>query len=237
MKTALILALTASIAVPAAYADSVIVDSSSAVTFLSNGTSTTTDFSSAFTSANFSSAQTGPDAAVLSSTPFYTTAAALTTAGAQWIGTSAGAGNGSTPGYTALYAISFDVPDAFVSATLTLNYEVDNSLGETNAGVYLNGVALPDSTGIPCPAPCAPSFSTLQTYTDNSVTVDLVQGTNWLYLDGVNLGAEGGIIFSADISTVNASSPSPVPEPPSVVLVSTMLLALAFRARRHLIRA
>ena len=120
MKTLLILGLTAAIATPAAYADSITINSSNAVTFLSNGTSTSTDFPSAFTTANFDSAQTGPNAAVLTSTPFYTTAASLTTAGAQWIGTSVGGGNGSTPDYTALYAISFNIPDAFVSASLTL---------------------------------------------------------------------------------------------------------------------
>ena len=232
VKTGLIPALIAAIALPA-YADNVIVNSSSAVTFVSNGTSTTTDFPSAFTTANFNSAKTGTDAAVLTTTPFYTTASALTTAGAEWIGTSAGAGNGSTPGYTALYAISFTIPDAFVSGTLTLNYEVDNALGDTNAGVYLNGTALPSSTGIPCGVniACAASFDGLQTYTDNNVTADLVQGTNWLYLDGVNLGAEDGIIFSATISTVN--SLSAVPESSSVILLSILLLMVVMVARKR----
>ena len=209
MTALLILGLTAAMVVPAAYADSVTVNSSSAVTFLPNGTSTTTDFPSAFTAANFDSAQTGANAAVLTSTPFYTTAASLTTAGAQWIGTSAGGGNGSSPDYTALYAISFTIPNTFVSGSLTFNYEVDNALGDTNAGIYLNGIALPGSTGIPCGAgvACSGAFSALQTYTNSNVTADLVQGTNWLYIDGVNLGAEGGLIFSADISTTNATVP------------------------------
>jgi hypothetical protein len=233
MKTGLILSFTAALAIPTAYADSFTVNSSNSVTFLSNGTSTTTDFPSPFTTANFHSAQTGPNAVVLASIPFYTTDASLTTAGAQWIGTSAGAGNGSTPGYTALDAISFNIPDAFVSASLTLNYEVDNALGDTNPGVYLNGIALPGSTGIPCGVgvACSGSFTALQTYTDNNVTADLVQGTNWLYIDAVNLGFEGGLIFSAHISTVNAS---PVPEPTSVVLMCTMLLGVAFVARKRI---
>jgi hypothetical protein len=183
MKIGLILGLIAAVAVPGAYADNVTINSSNAVTFLSNGTSTTTDFPSPFTMANFNSAQTGAPAAVLTSTPFYTTAASLTTAGAQWIGTSAGGGNGSTADFTALYAVSFDIPDAFVSGSLTLNYEVDNELGDLNPGIYLNGTALPSSTGIP--GTSTPSFTTLQTYTDN-VTADLVQGTNWLYIDAVN---------------------------------------------------
>src|ERR1700722_7677477 len=139
MKIVLILGLTAAIATPAAYADSITINSSNAVTFLSNGTSTTTVFPFAFTTANFNSAQTGENAAVLTSTSFYPTAASLTTAAAQWIGTSAGGGSGSTPGYTALYAIGFDIPDGFVSGSLTLNYEVDNQLGDLNPGIYLNG--------------------------------------------------------------------------------------------------
>jgi len=231
MKTGLILGLAAALAIPAAYADIVTVNSSTSATFLSNGTSTTTDFPSPFTTANFNSAQTGPNAVVLTSIPYYTTAASLTTAGAQWIGTSAGAGAGSSPGYTALYAISFNIPDAFVSGSLTLNYEVDNALGDTNPGVYLNGTALPGSTGS-CPS-CISNFNTLQTYTDNSVTADLVQGTNWLYIDAVNLGGPGGLIFSANISTVNSS----VPEPTSVILMSTMLLGVAFVARKRIGRA
>jgi hypothetical protein len=233
MRTVLLLALTAAIASPAAYADSVTINSSDAVTFLSNGTSTSTDFPSAFTTANFDSAQTGANAVVLTTIPFYTTAPSLTTAGAQWIGTSAGGGNGSTPGYTALYAISFDVPDAFVSGSLTLNYEVDNELGDLNPGIYLNGNALPGSTNN---TGCSPTcFSGLQTYSDSSITADLVQGTNWLYLDAVNLGSEGGLIFSADVSTVNSTSP--VPEPSSVILMFTMLLALALLSRKRKLRA
>jgi PEP-CTERM motif len=224
VKTVLILVVAATIATPV-FADSFTINSSNAVTFLPNGTSTSTDFSSAFTTANFNSAQTGDHATVLTSTPFYTTAASLTTAGAQWIGTSAGAGSGSTPGYTALYAISFNIPHTFVSGSLTLNYEVDNALGDLNPGVYLNGFALPNSSGIPCGVgvACLGAFNGLQTYTDNMVTADLVNGTNWLYIDAVNLGGPGGLIFSADISTVNAS---PVPEPSTLLLLATGVLSL-----------
>jgi len=232
--TALILGLTVALAIPAAYANVITINSSNAVTFLPNGTSTTTDFSSPFTAANFSSAQTGTPASVLTSTPFYTTAASLTSAGAVWIGTSAGAGNGSSPAYTGLYTSSFTIPGAFVSGSLTLNYEVDNALGDLNPGIYLNGTALPSSTGIPCGSgvACSGSFSAMQTYNDNNVTADLVQGTNWLYIDAVNLGAEGGLIFSADILTTSA--PSPAPEPSSLLLLGSGLLGLAGFVRRRI---
>lgn len=224
MKKSLILGIVAAFAIPGVYADTVTLDSSSAVTFLPNGTSTSTDFSSPFTSASFTSAQTGANAALLTTTPFYTTAASLTSAGALWIGTSAGAGNGATPGYTALYAISFTIPDAFVSGSLTLNYEVDNVLGDLNPGIYLNGTALPGSTNN---TGCSPScFNASQTYTDSSATADLVQGTNWLYIDAVNLGAEGGLIFSATISTVNSTSATPEPSIYALILFGLGILAL-----------
>jgi hypothetical protein len=220
----LILGLIVAIAIPEVYADSVVVNSSSAVTFLPNGTSTSTDFSSPFVAANFLSAQTGANAAILTTIPFYTTAVSLTGAGAQWIGTSAGGGNGSTPDYTALYAISFVIPDAFVSGSLSLNFEVDNELGDLNAGVYLNGIALPGSTNN---TGCGPAcFLALQNYTDSSVTADLVQGTNWLYIDGVNLGQEGGLIFSATISTVNSTGVTPEPSSYCLTLIGLGLLVL-----------
>lgn len=233
MKRGSILGFVATLTISGAYADSITVNSSSAVTFLPNGTSTSTDFSSPFTTANFASAQTGADAAVLSSTPYYTTSPTLISEGAVWIGTSAGGGSGSTPDYTALYAVSFTIPDAFVSGSLTLNYEVDNALGDVNPGIYLNGVALPSSTGIPCGtgSACTGSFDALQTYTDANITADLVQGTNWLYLDAVNLGAEGGVIFSAAISTVNATSSTP--EPATLWLVGAGLIAALGASRRR----
>jgi hypothetical protein len=76
-----------------------------------------------------------------------------------------------------------------------LFYAIDNLLGDSNAGIYLNGIALPNSTGIG-------SFGSQNTYTDANIGSDLSQGTNWLYIDGVNLGGPAGLIFSADISTV-----------------------------------
>jgi hypothetical protein len=164
--------------------------------------------------------------------PFYTTAASLTGAGAHWIGTSAGGGNGSSPDYTALYAIAFSIPDAFVSGSLTLNYEVDNVLGDLNPGIYLNGTALPGSTNN---TGCSPScFLGLQSYSDSSVTADLVQGTNWLYIDAVNLGAEGGLIFSATISTVNSTGATPEPSTYGLTLIGFGLLVLK---RKRLVAA
>jgi hypothetical protein len=113
-----------------ASADMITVESSSAVTFLDSG-STTTDFPAPFTPAQFAAAQTGPAAFVLASTPLYIPASDIS--GALWIGTNANAGVGT--GDTALYAISFGLPSAVSAASLTLTYAVDNDLGDTSRSV------------------------------------------------------------------------------------------------------
>jgi len=105
-----------------------------------------------------------------------------------------------------------------------LNYEVDDELGELNAGIYLNGNALPLSTGIPG---TTTAFTSLQTYSDSNVAGDLVQGTNWLYLDDVNREAEAGLIFSANISTTNT------PEPSDFCLGCIGLVAIGAARRRR----
>ena len=141
---------------------------------------------------------------------------------------------------TALYAISFMLPSTVSSASLNLFYAVDNILGDSNAGIYINGTALPGSTGIPCGSgvPCGSAFTEQNTYTDSSIASLLVSGTNWLYLDAVNLGAEGGLIFSATITTGTSSV---APEPSGLVLLGSglllILVALMARPRGMLNRA
>jgi len=219
MRTGSILGFVIAISIPGVYADSITVNSSAAVTFLNSGL-TSTDFPSPFNAANFMAAQTGPSAALLSSTPFYVGSLSSAPA-AQWIGVDATAG--TTTADTALYAISFDIPDPFSSGSLNLFYAVDNELGGTNAGIYLNGKALPNSTGIG-------GFTSQNTYTSASIGADLVQGTNWLYFDAVNLGLEAGLIFSADVSTVNSTA---APEPASVLLFAAALVAVGAVSRRR----
>jgi hypothetical protein len=221
MKIHLILPLTAAMLLPAAYGDTVTVQSGAGVTFLDSGNGSS-DFTSPFAAGDFTSAQTGTAAVLIAPNPAWV--GSLSSApSAQWIGTNSAAA--SSEGDTALYAISFDITDPFSSASFNLFFAVDNQLGLTNAGIYLNGNALPTSTGFG-------SFDQQYTYTDASVEADLVQGTNWLYIDAVNTGGPAGLMFSATTTTVNASS---APEPASFYLLLPALIAgaacLRFRNR------
>jgi hypothetical protein len=198
---------------PRAGAQSITVNSSSAVTFLDSGSSTT-DFTTPFTAANFTAAQTGPTASVLTSTPYYVPLLPVSQPPVPvWIGTNATAG--ASVGDTALYAASFTLPSNVSSASLTLYYAVDNNLGYTNPGIYINGTALPASTGLPSGCldqVCA--FTQENTYTDASVGSLLVSGTNWIYFDAVNLGGPAGLIFSAVINyTVGTACAGPAVVP------------------------
>jgi hypothetical protein len=190
-----------------ASADMITVESSGTVRFLDSGSSNT-DFPAPFTPAQFAAAQTGPAASVLTSTPFYIPASDIP--GALWIGTNANAG--ASMGNTALYAISFNLPSAVSAASLTLTYAVDNDLGDTNAGIYINEVALPNSTGIPCGpgVACNGAFDSVNTYTDPSIGSLLVSGTNTIYFDAVNLGGPAGLLFSANITFTPAVVPAPL---------------------------
>jgi hypothetical protein len=205
-----VLAISLLATLPQARADSITLYSSGAVTYLDSGT-TNGDFPSPFTAGNFTSAQTGTAASVLVATPAYFSSSDIP--GAVWIGTNPVAG--FVYGDTALYAVSFDLPSNVSSASLSLAYGVDNDLGYSNPGIYINGTALPSSTGIPC-VNCTSAFQSVNTYDDASIGSFLTSGTNWIYFDAVNLGDEASFIFSAGI-TYTATTVTP--EPGSLTLL------------------
>lgn len=189
------------------------------VTFLDSGF-TNTDFLGAFTAGNFTSAASGTAAQIIAGygCPGTWICSLPDGPGAQWINTT---GNNGT-GNTALFAIVFNVPVSLSSSSLTLYYAVDNQLGGTNAGIYVDGTALPSSTGIG-------GFSSEQTYTDSTLGA-LSAGTHYLYIDGVNLGGPGGLIFYGLIDGTSAA----VPEPKSMWFMLAGLGALVLYKRRRL---
>src|ERR1017187_2694575 len=175
------------------WAINVTVNSGPGVTFLDSGM-VKGDFSGPFTSGDFAAAQGGAAAIIQTSTPFWP-ASLPSGPAAVWIGTNGaasmcGAGTGCPGGGdTALYAVPFTLPNcAATGASLVLYYMVDNQLGSNDPGIYINGIPLSNSTGIG-------GFSFQQTYTSSDIGSLLYSGTNWLYIDAVNLNGPGGIIF------------------------------------------
>lgn len=228
-------------ATPQVSANSLTLVSNGSVTFLSSG-STTTDFSSALTPSQFASAQSGTSAFVLASTPFYATPIT----GTSWIGTNSVAGQVGASGDTALYAVSFVLPSAVSAASISLSYYVDNDLGgATNDGVFINGIGLPGSNGIPCGpgVVCGnafnPSPTTPNVFADGSIGSLLTAGTNYLYIDAVNLGAQAGLDFSATVTYTPAGTvpPTTTPEPSGLITLATGLVGLIGIAGKKLQRA
>jgi len=170
----------------------------SLISFLDGPNST--DFASAFTPGNFTSAQGGPAAFIVS--PNGAWVPSLTEdAAAKWIGTNSGA---ASSGDTALYAMSFTLANPVISAAIALHYATDNSLGLSNPGLYLNGTAV-------SPAPAGGSFNPENSYSNSNIGSLLHQGTNWIYFDAVNVGGPAGLLFTTTITTVDGTSGAPEP--------------------------
>jgi hypothetical protein len=172
----------------------------SSVTFLLGPANT--DFSSSFTQADFSSAQHGPAAFIIPPNPLWVPGLSADP-NAKWIGTSSS--SSSVQGNTALYAISFTIPSVFSSATLTLNYAVDDGLGTTQPGLFLNGQAVCENL-----IATTNQFVQEHTLTCTGISALLQVGTNWLYFDDVNAAGPAGLLFSATITT------SDLPVPPTI---------------------
>jgi PEP-CTERM motif len=175
-------------------------------------------FASAFTAANFTSAQTGPDAFIISPNGAWISGL-ISDSQSKWIGTSAGA---ASEGSTALYAISFVLSAPFSSATLDLHYAVDNVLGGgPNQGVFLNGTAISgNSTG--------GTFTSEFTLARNDIGPLLSLGTNTLYINATDQGGPAGLLFRATITTESA-----IPEPSSFTLVGLGVAGLIMHVWRR----
>lgn len=172
-----------------------------------------------FSAADFTAAQTGTAAHIVTHYPAWIAGLAAAPT-AQWIATSA-----ADAAQSALYAYSFTVTSAAVtSASISLNYAVDNQLGQPGspgvAGLYLNGVALPGSNGIG-------DFLAQYSYTDSNITALVHPGVNTLYFYQYDVGVVAGSIFAGSI-VIDA-----VPEPGTYSLFIGGLGCLAAMAGVH----
>jgi hypothetical protein len=175
-----------------------------------------TNFSTAFTPADFSAAGSGPAAFIISNHGAWMPSLP-SDAQARWISTSA---NGVVEGGTALYAIDFTLATAASSATLDLRLAVDNALGGgPNQGVFINGTAI---SGNSSPA----GFTSELTIQRSDIAPLLVAGANTLYINSSDQGGPGGLIFSATIETV------PITEPTGVIVLGIGLAATLVCARK-----
>jgi uncharacterized protein (TIGR03437 family) len=173
-------------------------------------------FNHTFASADFASARSGPDAFIVSPNPLWISGLPSDPS-AQWIGTNTSAG--VYQGNTALYAISFQITSAFSSATMTLNYSVDDGIGASgdplNTGVYLNGTPI-------CGNSFPIGFSQAQTVNCSEIGAQLQVGTNWLYIEDVNaVVSPAGLLLSATITTNPSNNGNPSIDSGGVVNVAS----------------
>jgi|SRR5579863_5150173 len=158
-------------------------------------------FGHVLSASDFSAAQTGPAAFIVTPNPLWISSLTADES-AKWIGANANAGCCS--GNTALYAVSFQVAGAFTSATLELFYAVDDAIGDgLNTGIYLNG-------RVACGGAFAIGFSQ-QHLASCDVSSFLRVGTNWLYIEDGNVEGPAGLLFSATITTVASVTTNPQP--------------------------
>lgn len=178
-------------------------------------------FGHVFTAADFASAQTGPPAFILAPNPLWISGLSEDPF-AQWIGTNSDAG--CCQGNTALYAVSFQISSPFEAATLELNYASDDAFGDTvgggpNTGVYLNGIPI-------CGSVFVIGFSQANSISCGSVGSSLLVGTNWLFIENLNVVASAGLLFSATITTTN-TPPGPSINPGGVVSAASYAAPVA----------
>jgi len=163
-------------------------------------------FASPFTPADFAAASSGPPAFIINPDPAWMTALPTDPA-AQWIAT---VGGGGFSQGSALFAMNFVVNSSlFVSATITLDFLVDNYIGSSIApGVYINGTPLSGSTFLPaCASSGCPAFFAPQSMVRTDIAPLLVPGNNTLFIYLNDTGVIAGLVFSAIIDVFGFTSP------------------------------
>ena len=145
----------------------------------------TSGFGAQFTTNDFASARTGPQAAVRNTIAGGWPSFVPQDPTALWVDT---AGSSSS----ALYAIPFNIGAPLASAVLTMQFSADDFLGDaTIAGVYVNEQPLPGTNNVG-------GYYFVETI-QRDIGPLLVQGQNWLYVYLRNTGGQGGLLFSARI--------------------------------------
>lgn len=181
-------------------------------------------FPIAFAPADFSAARSGPSAQIITRHGAWIDTTTFSAGGghaaAEWISNSA---SGAVNGNTALYAIDFVIPFAAIdSAELDFHWSVDNTLGDgTNAGVFLNGNAVA--------GPGGGGFNNVHSSLDLDVAALLVSGLNTLYVNSIDAGGPGGIIFSARFEITENTL---VPIPAALWLLGSALGLMGWKGRR-----
>lgn len=159
-------------------------------------------FAHLFTAADFSAADLGAPASVISNHGAWIPN--LGDGVSRWISTGPG---GAGEGGTALFSQEFTLTTpAIASATLDFHFSVDNVLGSSgNMGVFLNGQPVPGTTG--------GNFGSHFILSNLSVGSLLQPGSNRLYVYAVDLGGPGGLLYRADFSVVEDQTVAAVEKP------------------------
>lgn len=173
--------------------------------------------STALTYADFNNALGGAHATVIGYYPGAWEPNLQADPSAEWIST-----DGSQYAVSALYATKLIVPEYATTATLHLDFSVDNTLGNLDTGdvgVYLNGHAI-------ATAVVGGSFGQDYTFDSGEISQYLYNGDNFVELGAYNSGGPGGFIFSGTITT------QAVPEPASVAALGLGAFGLLRRRRK-----
>jgi hypothetical protein len=163
------------------------------------------EFSVPLTPLDFTSAQMGPAAQILTTLNGAWTPTLASDPLAQWVSDNPG---GDWSGSTNLYAVPFFVTSAFVaSASLDFHFLCDNWVGEyyanVNQGLFLNGTPVAGTIG--------GNYATETNWLNLPVTGLVNPGPNVLYVLSSDVGGPAGIVFSATLR-VNGDGTVDAPE-------------------------